>query len=277
MQLDTYTNNVKSNLMTKNMACIIQARTGSKRLPKKVLKLLDEKYTVLDYVLNQINSSKFLKKIIIATTTLDEDDVIADYASKSNIDFFRGSSEDVLDRYYQCAKHFSLSTIVRITSDCPLIDPQILDKMIEIFQSDSYDYVGNTHPITFPVGIAVEIFSFDALENAWKNAKLPSEREHVTPFLYDHKNKFITFNLENSTDLSHIRLTLDTIDDLKFIKLVVSKIKKRPILMDDVLNLTSKNPEILKINNNILPLEGYLNSLEKDKEFLKSKYTKELK
>ena len=263
--------------MTVKIACIIQTRMGSKRLQKKVLKSLDKKYTVLDYVVNQINSSKFFNKIIIATTNLDEDDVIEDFANQHSLDIFRGSSEDVLDRYYQCAKYFSISTIIRITSDCPLIDPQILDKIIEIFQSNSYDYVSTTHPITFPVGIAAEIFSFDALEDAWKNAQLPSEREHVTPYFYNNKSKFRIFNFENSIDFSNIRVTLDTLDDLKFIKLVVSQINQRPILMSHILTLSSKNPEILKINNNTLPLEGYLNSLKKDKEFLKSKYTKKLK
>jgi len=257
--------------MSENLACIIQARMGSKRLPKKVLKLLDEKYTVLDYVLNQIHSSKLLKKTIIATTTLDEDNEIVNYTKKSNLDFFRGSSEDVLDRYYNCAKKFSLSKIVRITSDCPLIDPRIIDNVIEIFQTHSYDYVANIHPITFPVGIAVEVFSFKALENAWKNAKLPSEREHVTPYLYTNKEKFNTYNIASPTDYSFIRLTIDKINDLKFIKLLISKIKNRPILLDDVLKFISENPETVKINNKIAPLEGYLKSLERDKKFFKTK------
>ena len=147
--------------MNEKMACIIQARVGSTRLPNKIFKKLDDKFTVLDYVLNQITSSKLINKIIIATTTLDEDNDVENYAKKLKINYFRGSSEDVLDRYYQCAKKFSITTIVRITADCPLIDPQIIDQLIKTFQSNSYDYVSNTQPITFPVGIAVEIFSFN--------------------------------------------------------------------------------------------------------------------
>jgi spore coat polysaccharide biosynthesis protein SpsF len=255
--------------MVENIGCIIQARLGSKRLQKKVLRLLDEKNTVLDYVLNQTQSSKLLKKIIIATTILDEDIEIVDFAKKHNVDYFQGSSDDVLDRYYKCAKKFSLSKIVRITSDCPLIDPQIIDDAITIFESNLYDYVGNTHPLTFPVGIAVEVFTFNALENAWQNAKLPSEREHVTPYLLNPIKKFRTFNIKNTKDLSFIRITLDRINDLKFIKFIISKIKKRPILMNDVLNFVTEYPESLKINSNISPIEGYLKSLEKDKEFLK--------
>ena len=257
--------------MNDKMACIIQARLGSTRLPKKVSKLLDEKNTTLDYVINQTRASKLLKRIIIATTILKKDDAVENYADKLNLEFFRGSSEDVLDRYYQCAKKFSISTIIRITSDDPLIDPQIIDKVIIKFQSNLYDYVSNTQPITFPVGIAVEIFSFNALEDAWKNAKLPSEREHVTSYIYNNKKKFKTFNLENPKNLSHIRLTLDRPNDLKLIKLIVSKIKKRPILLNDILDLISKEPSILKINSNISAMEGYSKSLQEDKEFLKSK------
>jgi spore coat polysaccharide biosynthesis protein SpsF len=254
-----------NNIMNENMACIIQARMGSKRLPKKILKLLDDKNTVLDFLLNQISSSKLLNKIIIATTTLEEDNVIEDYAKKMKINCFRGSHEDVLDRYYQCAKKFSLSTIIRITSDCPLTDPLIIDQIIEIFQSNSFDYVSNTQPITFPVGIAVEIFSFNTLEESWKNAKLSSEREHVTPYMYKNREKFDVFDLKCAQDYSFIRLTVDKINDLNFLKIVIAKIQKRPILLNDILEFASQNSELLKMNNNTLPLEGYLKSLEKDK------------
>jgi spore coat polysaccharide biosynthesis protein SpsF len=256
--------------MNEKMACIIQARMGSTRLPKKIFKNLDDTFTVLDYVLNQITSSQLIDKKIIATTILDEDNDIENYAKESKIDCFRGSSEDVLDRYYQCAKKFSISTIIRITADCPLIDPQIIDQVIETFQLNSYDYVSNTQPITFPVGIAVEIFSFNALKDAWKNAKLPSEREHVTPYLYNNKEKFSTYNIKSLKDYSFIRLTIDKINDLKYIKLIISKIENRPILLDDVLKFTSENPDAVKINNETLPLEGYLKSLKKDKEFFKT-------
>ena len=256
--------------MNEKMACIIQARVGSTRLPNKIFKKLDDKFTVLDYVLNQITCSNLINKIIIATTTLDEDNDVENYAKKLKINYFRGSSEDVLDRYYQCAKKFSITTIVRITADCPLIDPQIIDQLIKTFQSNSYDYVSNTQPITFPVGIAVEIFSFNVLENAWKNAKLPSEREHVTPYLYNNKRKFSTYNIKSPEDYSFIRLTIDKMNDLQFLKLLISKIKNRPILLNDVIKFTFENPETVKINNDTLPLEGYLKSLKKDKEFFKT-------
>jgi len=256
--------------MNEKIACIIQARMGSSRLPKKIFMHLDDSSTVFDFVLNQLSSSKFIKKIIIATTTLEEDNEVEKFSINSKINCFRGSSEDVLDRYYQCAKKFSISTIIRITSDCPLVDPKIIDNAIEIFQSNSFDYVSNTQPITFPVGIAVEIFSFDVLENAWKNAKLPSEREHVTPYIYNHKEKFSIYQIKSPKNYSFIRLTVDKSNDLKYLRLLISKIEKRPILLDDVLKFTSDNPESVKINNDTLPLEGYLKSQEKDKEFFKT-------
>jgi spore coat polysaccharide biosynthesis protein SpsF (cytidylyltransferase family) len=245
-------------------------RLGSTRLPKKVFELLDEKNSVLDYVINQTEKSKLIDNIIIATTILNEDDEIVNYALKRKLDYFRGSSNDVLDRYYQCAKKFSVSTIVRITSDCPLVDPNIIDKVITKFQNNSYDYISNVHPITFPIGIAVEVFSFKTLENTWKNSKLPSEREHVTPYIYNHKEKFRTFNVENPKNLSNIRVTIDRENDLTVVRNIVSKIRNRPILMSDILNLYQNEPKLFALNQSYDVNEGYLKSLNEDKEFLKS-------
>ena len=252
------------------IGCIIQARLGSTRLPKKNVQLLDEKLTVLDYVLNQTQKSQYIEKIILATTDLDEDKKIAQIAKDKNLDYFCGNSEDVLDRYYQCAKKFSLTKIVRITSDCPLIDPKIIDILIENFENGSYDYASNVHPTTFPVGIAVEIFTFDALENAWKNAILPSEREHVTPFLYNHKEKFNLFNLENPHNLSSIRITIDHPSDLELVRKIVSKIESRPISLSNIIDLYQKEPKMFEINQKHEINEGYKKSLEDDKAFLQS-------
>jgi spore coat polysaccharide biosynthesis protein SpsF len=256
------------------IGCIIQARLGSTRLPRKVIQQIDKNNTVLDFVLNQLTESKKIEKIIIATTNLAEDKKIIEIANRKNIDYFCGSSNDVLDRYYKCAKKFDLSQIIRITSDCPLMDPKIIDELIEIFQNNSYDYASNVHPITFPVGIAVEIFTFDALYDAWKNANLQSEHEHVTPYLYNNKEKFNLFNLENTINLSSIRITVDYQSDLDLIKQIVSKITNRPILMSDILDLYHKESKMFEINQNYKINEGYIKSLENDKEFLQSKENK---
>ena len=152
------------------IGCIIQARMGSSRLPGKVLMKSDDARPLLYYVINQLRYCTKVKNLVIATTTNQEDDEIEKFANNNSINIFRGKEKDVLDRYFQCAKKHSFSTIVRITADCPLIDPQIVDNVIEKFFSGSYDYATNTLIRTFPIGTDVEVFSFSALERTWKHA-----------------------------------------------------------------------------------------------------------
>ena len=140
---------------------------------------VDKKHPLLYYIIAQLQNSKLLDKIVVATTTKKDDDEIYNYVTNTKIDCFRGSELDVLDRYYQCAKKFSLSTIVRIPADKPLIDPHLMDKMITIFNSNSYEYVTNFLPLTFPSGTEVEIFSFESLETAWKNTVIQVDKTLV--------------------------------------------------------------------------------------------------
>jgi spore coat polysaccharide biosynthesis protein SpsF len=232
------------------IGCIIQARLGSTRLPKKVLLPVNLSDSILSFGIKQIQQSTLIDKLIIATTELPEDDELVNYIKKLNIPVFRGNSVDVLDRYYQCAKKFSFSVIVRITSDCPLIDPIIVDEVISNFINNKnlFDYASNVHPQrTFPHGSDIEIFTFKALETAWKEAKKSSEREHVTPYLYNNK-KFKLFNHISKNDLSNFRWTVDYLEDLDLVRQIISKIKIRPILIKDVLTLLSDNLELKKIN-----------------------------
>ena len=252
------------------ICCIIQARIGSTRLPKKVIQKIDNKNTVIDYVINQVKYAKKIEKIIIATTNLIEDDIICQYANLQQIECFRGSSEDVLDRFYQCAKKFGIDDIIRITSDNPLIDPNIIDMIINEYKNKEYDFVTNTLDRTFPYGTEVEVFSFKSLEKAWKNAKRPSEREHVTPFIRDPQNKFILNNIEYQENLSHLRYTVDRINDLKLVKEIIKNISTRPILIQDVIKLYKQKPEIFEINKNVKH-DGYESSLKKDNQYFKSK------
>ena len=247
------------------IGCILQARMGSTRLPKKVLMHLNSIETVLSFGIKQIQNCTMIDKLVVATTDLAEDDEITDYISKLNVECFRGSATDVLDRYYSCAKKFAFSTIVRITSDCPLIDPTIIDKVVSEFlkNKDHIDYISNVHPRTFPHGMDVEVFSFTSLENAWFNAKKHTEREHVTPYFYTN-NRFKMDNISNPINLSHLRCTLDYKQDLDLIKEIISQIQKRPILMDDILNLFSSKPQLSKINENIPQDGGTEKSLKKD-------------
>ena len=254
------------------IGCIIQARLSSTRLPGKVMLKVENENTVLDCVINQLQNSKEIKNIVIATTNHKEDDVIVELVKRKGIKYFRGSKKDVLDRYYQCAKKFSFSEIVRITADNPLIDYEIVDTVVKYFKLNNYDYITtdlpfNTFHRTYPSGYTVEVFTFSALENAWKNAKLPSEREHVTPYFYKNKEIFRQTDIENSEDLSHFRCTVDTKYDLELIQKIYSNIKKRPILLSDVIKLLKTNTELVKINAHV-KADGYLRPLKEDKKLV---------
>ena len=234
---------------------IVQSRTGSSRLPAKVMMKADDKSLMIDYVINQLKHSKLHDEIVIATTDLKRDDVIFDHVTNRNIPCFRGDEKNVLERHYQCAKKYAFSTIVRIPSDKPLIDPTIVDSVIEKFQSNSYDYISNFSVDvndrfipSYPSGTEVEIFSFTALETAWKDASSEDEKEHVTPYIYSNLEKFNILTLKSEKDLSQFRWALDYENDLKLIRIIISKIQKRPILMNDILELFEEEPDLTKIN-----------------------------
>ena len=249
------------------IGCIIQARMGSSRLPGKVLMKSGNGMSLLYHVINQLRHCSKVKNLVIATTTNQEDDEIEKFADNNSVNVFRGSEKDVLDRYFQCAKKYSFSTIVRITSDCPLIDPQIVDKVIERFFSGNYDYATNTLIRTFPIGTDVEVFSFSVLETAWKNAQLPSEREHVTPHLRN-KGNFKTINVENDTNISNLRLTVDRIEDFELINEILNNLSINPIHLENILELFSRKPELIEINKHINNNEGLDRSLKEDEEFI---------
>ena len=248
------------------IGAILQGRMGSTRLPGKVLMTVDNTHPVLYYVLNQLGFCNQLDTIIVATTTLKEDDKIAKFVESLNIECFRGHPSDVLDRYYHCAKKYSLSTIVRITCDDPLIDPTIVDMMIDKFDSDLYDIASNcvNFDRTYPAGTEVEVFSFNALEKAWKNAIKSSDREHVTPYFYNQQDKFKLLNVKYTENISHLGWTVDRIEDLDLVRLISTRIKKRPILMSDILELFSNEPSLIEINKGHNPHEGLLKSLKED-------------
>ena len=256
------------------IGCIIQARMKSQRLPGKVMMNVEENNPLLNSVISQIEFSKLTEKFVIATSDSKEDDTISEVLKNKTIDCFRGDELDVLDRYYQCAKKFSFSTIIRIPADKPLIDPFLVDKVINFFDSNSFDYVTTFLPPTFPSGTEVEIFSFSALENAWNNAKLPSEREHVTPYFYNNKNKFKIFNYENEKNISKFRYAVDRIEDLELVKILMSRIKKRPIVLEDILEQFNADPSLININKDIDYYEGYEKSKKEDIDFLNSKNKK---
>lgn len=259
-----------------NLYAIIQARMTSTRLPKKVLKEINGK-PMLDYVINQTLSSQFIKNIIIATTLEKEDLKIVDYCKRNNLKYFQGSKTDLLDRYYKCAKKFKCNTIVRITSDCPLIDPKVIDKVIKKFLNNSYDYVSNNiekidgkwenATCNFPQGMTVEISSFKVLEKAWKESKKHSEREHVFPYIQFNPKLFKISNVKMRKDISNIRCTVDKINDLKFVRKIFEKIGNDKIItIKDIVKIIEKNPKLILINNDTIFDEGYQKSLLLDKK-----------
>lgn len=244
---------------------------GSTRYPGKVMESLKGDQKVLDYVVKQLKFCKSIERLIIATTTLEQDDIIVKYAIDNNLEFFRGEPLDVLDRYYKCAKEFSLDTIVRMTSDCPFLDPKVVDKTVEFFQKNNFDFVSNNIIRTFPIGVDTEVFSFESLEKAWKEAKLPSEREHVTPFIKKNNTIFKIHNIENDEKMSIYRITIDRKDDLRFLKEIAQNINHEPILMKDVYGLIETKSKILELYNNKMDVvEGYNKSLKQDEEFLRN-------
>jgi spore coat polysaccharide biosynthesis protein SpsF (cytidylyltransferase family) len=263
--------------MQKDTVAIIQARINSTRLPGKVLRKIGNE-PMLHHVINQVRGSRLIKDIMVVTTTMPQDDVIVKYCKKNNIKCFRGSSTDLLDRYYKCAKKFGIDPIVRITSDCPLIDPRVVDKAITKFLKGSFDYVANNlekhngkwnnSPCNFPQGMTVEVSSFRALEHAWKKAKKPSEREHVFPYVQFNPKLFRVSNFKYPRDLSFIRCTIDRLDDLQFVTELFKRFPKNKkfIEIKDIVKIVRKEPELVKMNNRIAFDEGYKKSLTEDRK-----------
>lgn len=249
-----------------SIIAIIQARISSTRLPGKVLKKIKDK-TILEHVVDRVKAAKSIDNIVVATTTNKEDLKIVNICSESGISIFCGSEDDVLDRYYQTARLFKAEHIVRITSDCPLIDPQVIEEVIELYFKEKADYATNTMPETFPDGLDTEVFSFNTLKIAWENAKLFSEREHVTPYIRKNPNIFKLVNLKCNFSLNNKRWTIDEPIDLKFIKIIYKNLYSEDSLfgMRKILDFLKKNPKIEKINKNIIRNEGYSKSLKEDR------------
>lgn len=249
-----------------SIIAIIQARVGSTRLSGKVLKKIEGK-TVLEHVIDRVKAAKNIDDIVVATTVKKEDLKIVKLCANLGISIFCGSEDDVLDRYYQSARLFKADHIVRITSDCPLIDFKIIDDITDLYFKEKIDYVSNTMPETFPDGEDVEVFGFKALKIAWKKAKMSSEREHVTPYLKNNPKIFRTVNFRCKIDLADKRWTIDEPEDFEFIKIIYKNLyPKDPLFgMDKILYFLIKHPEVEKINKNIIRNEGYLKSLREDR------------
>ena len=243
---------------------ITQARIGSTRLPGKVLMEVNQ-ISLLKIHLDRLKKSKNIDKIIVATTDKIEDDIIEKFVLEWGYEVFRGSENDVLDRFYQAVKLINPLWIVRITADCPLIDPKLIDEVIEYTQSKNIDYCSNTLIENFPDGQDIEVFKFYALEYAWNHAIKKSDREHVTPYIRDfsnfkNNNIFSAINFDNDLNYSHIRMTVDEIRDFELIKIVIENNGLDKSWKEYADYIVSNN--LSHINDSIIRNEGYTKSLK---------------
>ena len=234
-----------------NIGIITQARSTSSRLPGKVLIKVGDA-TILSHHIKRLQSSGF--EIFIATTENSSDDPIAAFCTENNYPFFRGSESNVLDRYYKTAKKFNLDIIIRVTSDCPLIDGNVIKSAVAeyLLLNDDEVYLSNGIERTFPRGFDFEIFSLSLLEDAWRNATEDFEKEHVTPYLYQGKNKRIKIKqFLHNTDKSRYRLTLDTKEDYELLRILIEDYHADKKSVDEIISIMDNHPELSQINKDV--------------------------
>jgi spore coat polysaccharide biosynthesis protein SpsF len=233
---------------------IVQARMTSTRLPGKVMKIVCGK-PLLEHLVDRLKRVKCADQIVIATTVNETEDIIVDLCKKLDISYFRGSEEDVLGRYYETAVKYEGDVIIRITSDCPVIDPDVVDYLIDFYMNNlkKYDYVSNILERTYPKGMDAEITSFDTLKEAHFNAYDPFDRENVTPFIKKRPQQFRLYNILYKTDMSRCRWTVDTPEDLELItKIYDALYYKNPLFsLNDILDLMNSNPKLENINAHV--------------------------
>lgn len=246
---------------------ILQARYSSNRLQGKVLETILGK-PMLQLEIERVLCSKHIDKVVVATSTSKNDDLIELLCRHLNIECFRGSLDDVLDRFYQAAKRFHGDHVIRLTGDCPLHDHKVIDGLVDFYVNGEFDFATNTIEPTFPDGQDVWIFSFDTLEKTCQNAKLPSEREHVCTFMINHPELFKQGSYKNAKDLSFLRWTVDEPQDLEFVREVYSDLyPSNPFFTtQDILSLLEKKPEMKERNQSFDRDEGLQKSLLKDRQ-----------
>ena len=252
-------------MMTKErrVVAIVQARMSSRRLPGKVLTQLAGS-PVLASVVGRLRRATLVDEVVVATSTDPSDDLVADWCAESGTQCYRGSLDDVLDRFHGAARASDAALVVRITADCPLIDPDLVDLVIRTTIEQDLDYCGLAGE--FPDGLDCEVMSRAALERAAEEATLPSEREHVTPYLQRPDVLIRRGEVQPFIGLGHHRWTLDRPEDLRFLESVLARTQKDPLAVttDDVLAVLAADPGLMTLNAAIVRNEGYLRSLDED-------------
>lgn len=239
------------------IVAIIQARMGSTRLPRKILMEIGKK-PMLWHVVERTRQSKNVDEVILAIPDTKENNALEDFAIKNNIKCYRGSEENVLSRYYEAAKKFKADVIVRITSDCPLIDPTIIDEVVAKHIKTQADFTANLREgkgekRTFPRGLDVEVFSFSALEKSNFKAQNNFQREHVDSYIFENQDEFKIEAIDSEEDFSSLRWTVDEVKDLEFVREVYKKLYKegKVFLMEDIISLLKKYPELAEVNSSV--------------------------
>jgi len=239
---------------------------ASTRLPGKVLVDVSGQ-PMLHHVFSRAKQARMLDHVVVATSEEQSDNPIQRFCEARGAEFFRGSHDDVLDRYHQAAKHFNADIVVRLTADCPLLDGEVIDKVVEFFKEGSFDYVSNTLECTYPDGLDTEVLSFAALKHSWREAKIKSEREHVTPYIRKRPELFRLGNVRHTEDLSSFRWTVDEPRDLEFVRAVYNHFGSATFGMKDVVKLLRNHPQMLEVNSGIDRNSGYRKSLREDGVF----------
>jgi len=238
-----------------NVIVIVQARMGSTRLPGKIMKQVLGK-TLLEYLLERLQRVKRCDAICVATTMKLQEQPILDTCYKMSVKTFRGSEEDVLERYFLAARELKADAVVRVTSDCPLIDPAEVDKLIGYYlaNKDNYDFVADVPGRSYPWGMSAEIFSFETLEVAHKNALSHSQREHVTPFIRMNPQMFRSGHVAYEEDQRDHRWTVDTLEDFQLVSKIIERLYpgKPDFTIKDILRLLEENSQWKNINNHVL-------------------------
>jgi len=240
---------------TRKTVAIVQGRMASSRLPDKILKDINGK-PMLAWVVDQARKARFIDQVVVATTLDPSDDAVEIYCHKNHILCYRGSMHDVLDRFYQAARLYQADVVVRFTADCPLLDPQLVDRVLEEFFNAGADFAANRLPPpftrTYPIGLDTEVATFSALERAWKEATAKHDREHVMPYLYEEENRFKVVRVEYEKNYGWVRWTVDTQTDLELVRKLAVRIQDKPAFTWlDVLEIYLNEPGLAEINADV--------------------------
>lgn len=254
--------------MAPHVLAVIQARLGSTRLPGKTLADIAGR-PMLAHVVDRARAIPGVEEVVLATTVNPRDDRLAEWAATAGLACVRGSEDDLLDRFHSTLAQHPADAVVRVTPDCPILDPEVSGRVVAEWRrrEGHVDYVSNVHPPTFPDGLDTEVVPREALETAWRAATLRSDREHVTPFIWRQPERFRLFNVEHTADLSALRWTVDTADDLEFVRAVYDRFGStgsRRFGMNEVLALLARHPELRELNAEQRRNEGYERSLARD-------------